>query len=295
MIAVIEQESSFRADPAVPNLPRIAWAEIERQREQRGIPQRLLDAALDLNSRDGRTYRQRIDTVRTERELSDVYVDFINMVPFGNQLLAGRNPVRTGGPMQVSIAFAEARAGGASYPRAAERTVRDQVFTRPGGLYFGVAHLLGYGAPYNSMIYRFADYNAGRFASRNAAFQMALSQASGVALQLDGDLLVGDGRDAEPSTTERAARTLSGQLGMSDAQIRRDLAEGRSEAFERTGLYAAVFALARKKKRAMPPRAVLPQISLKSPKFTRSFTTAQFATRVENRHRDCLERSANAS
>src|SRR5688572_12291930 len=32
VIAVIEQESSFRADPSVPNLSQIAWQEIERQR-----------------------------------------------------------------------------------------------------------------------------------------------------------------------------------------------------------------------------------------------------------------------
>jgi len=34
ILAVTEQESGFRVDPAVPNLPAIAWAEIERQRER---------------------------------------------------------------------------------------------------------------------------------------------------------------------------------------------------------------------------------------------------------------------
>ncbi len=291
IVAIIEQESSFRADPSVPNLPRLAWAEIERQREQRGIPRNLLDSALNLKSADGRTYRQRIDAVRTERELSDVYVDFIGVVPFGNQFLAGRNPVRTGGPMQVSIAFAETRAGESPYAGPVNGTVRDQVFTRPAGLYFGTAHLLSYAAPYDRMIYRFADYNAGRFASRNAAFQLALSQASGMTLQLDGDLLLGDGRDPAPSATEQAARGLSGRLGVTEAEIRRDLAEGNGEAFERSRLYSAVFALVQATTGATLPKAVVPQIDLKSPKFTRSFTTAQFATRVDARHRGCLERA----
>ena len=37
-----------------------------------------------------------------------MYEDFIGQVPIGQRLFAGCNPVRTGGPMQVSIEFAEA-------------------------------------------------------------------------------------------------------------------------------------------------------------------------------------------
>ena len=101
---------------------------------------------------------------------SAIFDDFIGMVPLGRTFLATRNPVRTGGPMQVSVAFAEAQAGSRPYPYPVPRTLRDEVFTRHGGIYFGVAHLLDYAAPYDAMIYRFADFNTGRYAGRNAAF-----------------------------------------------------------------------------------------------------------------------------
>ena len=107
-VAVIGQESSFQADPAVPGLASIARKEIDRRRESAGIPKLALDAALALSSNNGKTYGERLEAVKTEQQLSELYEDFIGRVPFGKSLLADRNPVRTGGPMQVSIAFAEA-------------------------------------------------------------------------------------------------------------------------------------------------------------------------------------------
>ena len=180
VLAVTEQESTFSADPAVPNLPKVAREEILRRADRMGVPELAVNVALQLRSPDGRSYDERLATVKTERELSLMFEQFIDEVPLGQRLFARLNPVRTGGPMQVSIAFAEAQVQQRPYPFPAQDTIRHEVFTRRGGLYFGTAHLLDYAAPYGQdMVYRFADFNAGRYASRNAAFQQALAVASG--------------------------------------------------------------------------------------------------------------------
>ncbi|MGE0798902.1 MAG: DUF1615 domain-containing protein [Lautropia sp.] len=295
-IAVIEQESSFRSDPSVPNLGEIAWKEIDARAERIGVPSFVVRTALRVESPDGRSYGERIDAARTERELSEIFDDLIGMVPLGKRLFGSWNPVRTGGPMQVGIAFAERHAAARRYPFADARSIRQEVFTRRGGLYFGIAHLLDYPASYERSLYRFADFNAGRYASRNAAFQNAVAIAAGVPLALDGDLLLEGADLAFPGETERATRRLGARLGLTDAEIRRDLARGTSIDFEQTTTWRGVLALAdavppRSGAAPQPvPRAVLPRIKLQGPKITRDLTTAWFAERVDGRRRTCLAR-----
>src|SRR5689334_23835824 len=112
----------------------------------------------------------------------------IDRVPLGRTFFAEQNPVRTGGPMQVSVAFAVAHAKAKRYPYTVVESIRDEVFTRRGGMYFGIAHLLDYPADYDRYRFRYADYNAGHYASRNAAFQEALAGVSGRKIAIDGDL-----------------------------------------------------------------------------------------------------------
>ncbi|TBR08157.1 MAG: DUF1615 family protein, partial [Lysobacter sp.] len=222
-----------------------------------------------------------------ERELSTVFEAMIEEVPMGRRLLATANPVRTGGPMQVSIAFAERMAGDATYPYPVDGSIRHEVFTRRGGMYFGIAHLLGYRADYPQPLYRFADFNAGWYASRNAAFQNAAGIASGLPLDLDGDLVRYDGG---VSRTEAAVRMLGPELGMSEAQIHRALVKAGSYGFQETALYTKVFAVAEGMVHRPLPRARVPQIRLSSPKITRRLTTQWFATRVDARYRRCMAR-----
>jgi hypothetical protein len=290
VLAVTQQESNFQVDPAVPGLPAIARREIDARAASHHIPRLLVTAALDLRSPDGLSYAERLDRARTEQDLSKLFEDFIREVPLGERLFGDLNPVRTGGPMQVSIAFAERLAKERRYPYPMTGNVRAEVFTRRGGLYFGIAHLLDYVAPYDDMIFRFADYNAGHFASRNAAFQNAVNIASGKRLALDGDLLV-EGSN-EPSATEQAIRSIGGRLDLSDAQIRDALKHGDQMEFERTALYSRVMALADAVPPGRPvPRAMVPRIELKSPKITRNLTTDWFAHSVDGRYQRCIARA----
>jgi hypothetical protein len=292
ILAVTEQESTYTVDPQVQGLGRIALAEIERRAEKMKVPRFAIRAALQLESSNGETWEKRIAAVRTEKALSELYEEMIAQVPFGERLLADANPVRTGGPMQVSIAFAEAHAKQRDYPYTTEGSIRREVFSRRGGMYFGIAHLLDYPASYDKPMFRFADFNAGRYASRNAAFQNAVAVASGVPLDLDGDLVrYRKGKNGETaSATEAAVLGLAQKLGMTPEQIRRDLRSSRYHRFEDTALYAAVYRYADQRNGKPLPRATLPRIRLQSPKITRKLTTAWFATRVNRRYNTCMKK-----
>ena len=288
-LAVVEQESTYRADPPVPGLGDIAIKEIKRRAAARHVPGFVVQAALELKAPDGRSYAQRLQALRTERELSELFEEMVARLPFGSgRLLADMNPVRTGGPMQVRVDFAERNARG--YPYTVDGSIRHEVFSRRGGLYFGIKHLFGYEAGYARPLYRFADFNAGWYASRNAAFQRAVSLASGKPLVFDGDLLAPGASMSKPGATEAALRGLWGQLQLDDKAIRAALAKGRTHGFEDTALYRDVYALAERRVGGPLARARLPQIELHSPKITRKLTTAWFAGRVDTRWKACMAR-----
>jgi hypothetical protein len=288
VVAVIQQESGFQVDPVIPGLGAIARAEIDRRAEHAHVPLMIVNGVLALKAADGRTYGDRIDASRTEKELSDVYEDFIAAVPLGKTLFAEKNPIRTRGPMQVNVAFAETFSAATPYPYPVKQSIADEVFTRRGSLYFGIAHLLDYRAPYRVYLYRFADFNAGQFASRNAAFQSAVSIAAGVPLNFDGALLPHDADGNPEGATELAVQTLAARLNMSAATIHGALTQGRAYSFEATPLYTRIFALAERKAGRSLPRAMVPQIKLAGPKIKRQLTTDWYAHRVDERFKRCL-------
>ncbi len=288
VVAVIQQESGFRVDPVVPNLGVIARKEIESRAARAHVPLLIVTGVLELKSSDGRTYGERIDAARTEKDLSDAYEDLIAAVPLGRTLFADRNPIRTRGPMQVNVAFAEKFSSAAPYPYPVPQSIADELFTRRGSVYFGIAHLLDYRAPYDIYLYRFADFNAGQYASRNAAFQNALSVASGIPLIPDGALLPHDSDANAPGATELALRALATQLKMSNGAIHSALTEGKTMGLESTPLYQRVFAMADQRSGLKLPRAMMPRIRLGGPKIKRNLTTDWYAHRVDDRFKRCL-------
>jgi len=290
VLAVIEQESSFSVNPTIPGLGTMAWKEIDSRAAHAGMPRLLVHGALEVSSRTGRSYSDRIDAARTEKDLSDIYEDFIGSVPLGKRLFEDRNPIRTRGPMQVTVAYATQYASVRPYPYPVKVSIADELFTRRGGVYFGIAHLLAYSAPYDRYLYRFADFNAGQYSSRNAAFQAAVSVISGIPLTRDGALLSRDGSAKGAGSTETALHAVAGRLHLSDREIHNALEQERSREFERTQLYRAVFDLADRTQRAPLPRAIVPRIDLHGPKISRKLTTAWYADRVNGRFERCEKR-----
>jgi len=287
VVAVTEQESSFHVDPVIPNLGSIAWHEIDERAAHAGLPISMVHGVLELKSPNGESYSERIREARTEKQLSDIFEDFTGTIPLGRTLFASLNPIHTRGPMQVNVAFAERFAQSTPYPFALKGSIADELFTRRGSVYFGTAHLLAYAAPYDRFLFRFADFNAGQYSSRNAAFQAAVARASGRPLLADGALVPHDG---ESGSTEIAVAALAPRLRLDQDAIHGALEEGRSHDFERSALYRAVFELAERHAGRPLPRAVIPTIKLQGPKITHALTTDWYAHRVEQRFERCLMR-----
>jgi hypothetical protein len=280
--AIIAQESNFQVNPVVPGMSQIAWKEIHTRADHTLVPWMVVKAALDLKSPSGRTYSDRIDHARTEKDLSDIYEDFIDSVPLGHTLFESHNPIRTRGPMQVNVAFLKQTPATRNYPYPVKTSLPDELFTRRGSVYFGVAHLLGYNPPYPRFLYRFADFNAGQYASRNAAFQSALATASGRPVTPDGAL---------EGETESAVRGLGDRLNVSNDDIHSALEEAKSADFERTTVYKRVFSLAERAQKKPAPQAVVPKIKLEGPKLSRTLTTDWYAHRVDGRFQQCLKKT----
>ncbi len=281
VIAIIEQESGYQPDPAVPNLPQIVMKALEKKLARLGpLAKPTLNAILD------RDLRARIRALRTERDLDRLFRDTISArLPATVTALAGiddLNPVTTAGSMQVQVAFARRTSG------MDDADIRELLYTRAGGVQFGTARLIGYAADYDDVVYRFADYNAGMYSSRNAAFQEQLARLVGTTLALDGDLLEYDG-DADSQTLQAAIRFGASNL-LTEGDVRRDLASEKSLDFEDTALWRAVRDAWQTRTGTAPQYARIPQVTLVSPKLSRTRTTAWFAESVKRRYVACRQR-----
>lgn len=305
VVAIVDQESNFQANPAVPNLPNDAKKALFER-----IQDKLGDTGVDkfkemLQNKPTPTdnFMSQIDHIKTEQDLDVLYqnmFDFfrdhynLSIITGAASLFAGHdmkeyfNPIKTLGSMQVHVNFAF------SHPRKSSKSteIRKELYTQYGGMYYGINRLLGYTANYDKAIYRFADYNSGVYSSRNAAFQQTIGKLSEIPLDLDGDLLAyNKDLEALPQRsdveTQLAMLVRENKLGLSESNIRSDLLREKEQDFEDTETYKKVNALylARFKKAA--PYATMPHVVISGPKLSRDYDTNWYAKRVDGRYRRC--------
>jgi hypothetical protein len=307
-IAIIDQESGFVADPVVPGLGKLSEQALKDKLLKIPVAGSAVLNWLDRTPSKDASFMARIRNARTERDLDLAYRSLVDhmgkttslstVLELGllNKLIEERNEIDTAGSMQVSVKFAleEARAK-RWLPMTLNDVyaVRDQLYTRHGGMYFGVRQLLGYETGYARKVFRFADFNAGRYASRNAAFQQSIAFLSGEKLALDGDLL-SYGKDGKPlrkvTSTEQAIRkaSLKHRFELTESQIRADLLREKELGFTGTRTFIVVrdrYAALKKEPAAF---ALVPDIQLNSPKLSRQFTTKRFADSVNKRYQSCM-------
>ncbi|WP_370458964.1 DUF1615 family protein [Aggregicoccus sp. 17bor-14] len=311
VFAIIEQESGFQANPVVPELPRIVREGLEAKAKKLGPLGRPALERMLAGKAPGQslTFAQRLERVRTERDLDLVFRELLEYhrhahpftfgaanvlnALFGSQSFEDMNPITTAGSMQVSVRWAQELA---EQRHQSTDTVRDELYTRHGGVFYGTARLWGYEAAYAEPLYRFADYNAGPYSSRNAALQAQLNTLLGLQLLEDGDLLAYD-VDGRPSRED--SRTLLAFVAfarrfapstLSEGRVRRDLEREKTRELEETETWRTLKAVYARIQGEPAPYAQLPDVSLKSPKLKQERSTAWFARSVDTRYAACQER-----
>ena len=316
IVAVVDQESNFVADPTVPGLGAKAVEEINSRLKEKfeaklgekigGTVAGYFEDVLKNQPSPKNNYMSQMRKVQTERELDLLYREIFDYMAqhyhvsalTGAAKLVGQdigeklNPITTLGSMQVHINYAKEhkrKAGGIA-------ELRNDLYTQYGGLYYGIHRLMEYPANYDEAIYRFADYNSGMYSSRNAAFQKMLGALTEAEISLDGDLLLynkdGDVRSTQSQTEkELIAVFAQNNVLVTPRQIRADLKKEKEKKFEDTQTYLAVQKLYQKKTNKEPMYAVMPQVVISGPKLSRDYNTNWFASRVNGRYEQCMQKA----
>ncbi len=308
MIAVIDQESNFIADPHVPNLGRKAVQEInERLEDKLGKTMaKYFENMLKTKPTAEDNYLMKLENVQTERELDQLYremfeyfaVHYHVSVVAGAAKLVGQdiaesfNPITTLGSMQVHIRYAKAN----KRSFMTINQLRDDLYTQQGGLYYGIHRLMMYPANYEKPLYRFADYNSGMYSSRNAAFQKMLNRLTDADLDLDGDLLLynkdNDVRMQKSSSEKALIEYFStNPTAPSPRKIRADLKKEKQQDFEQTETYLLIKAKFEEKTGSDAPYAIMPKVVISGPKLSRDYNTNWFAERVNGRYQNCMSKA----
>ena len=314
VIAVVDQESNFVANPTVPDLGNKAIKAFQTEVPQKFVRQfgpalgpavsRYFTSVLVNEPSKENSFLIQMRTVKTEQQLDLIYRQIFAYVSkqfyadsitnaaakfMGKDIGEDNNPITTIGSMQVSVKYAREH----QRDNASVNELRDYMYTREGGLYYGIHRLMKYPAAYDNAQYRFADYNSGMYSSRNAAFQQDINKLLNADMALDGDLLLYDKDDkaqSMPSQTETALNQLFADHGMpmKPEQIRADLLQEKQAEFENTSTYQNVITLYKQQFGKNPPYAIMPQVVISGPKLSKDYNTNWYATNVTRRYETCM-------
>ena len=316
IVAVVDQESNFVADPVVPGLGEKAVKEVNTRLNEKfeeklgesigGQVSGYFEDVLKNQPSPDNNYMSQMRKVRTERELDVLYRQIFDFMAShyhvsaltGAAKLVGQdigekmNPITTLGSMQVLISYAQDH----KRSRMSTNALRDDLYTQYGGLYYGIHRLMMYPADYNKPLYRFADYNSGMYSSRNAAFQSMLNDLTPKELDLDGDLLLYNKDGSPRATLSQSEKELisvftQNNILVTPRQIRSDLKQEKEKSFEDTQTYIAVKKLYKAKTGKEPIYAIMPQVIISGPKLSRDYNTNWFASRVNGRYETCMQRA----
>lgn len=316
IIAIVDQESNFVANPNVPGLGTKAVAEVSTRLKEKfedklgvtlgGPIADYFEQVLKNQPSPEDNYLKQMSRVKNEEQLDVLYRQIFDYMSkhyhvsalTGAAKLVGQdfaeklNPITTLGSMQVHINYAKENKRSSMGINA----LRDDLYTQYGGLYYGIHRLMMYPANYDKPIYRFADYNSGMYSSRNAAFQKMVNKVADVDLTLDGDLLSYDKNgDIRPATTdtETALITLFSQNNVlvTARQLRNDLKKEKEKAFEKTQTYTAVAKIYKEKTGKDAIYAIMPEVIISGPKLSRDYNTNWYASRVNGRYETCMQRA----
>ncbi|ALH95888.1 DUF1615 domain-containing protein [Acinetobacter equi] len=316
IIAVVDQESNFHADPEVAGLGAKAVKEVEERLNEKftdklgdTIGRSLADyfqEVLKTQPSPEDNYLSQMRRVKTERQLDELYREIFDYMSkhyhvsalTGAAKLVGQdfgeklNPITTLGSMQVHISYAKDH----KRQSGSIADLRTDLYSQFGGLYYGIHRLMMYPATYDKPIYRFADYNSGMYSSRNAAFQSMINELTDNKLSLDGDLLLYSKDGSPKSTQSQSERELiavfaRNNILVTPRQIRSDLKQEKEEDFEDTATYRAVTKLYTKKTGKDPIYAIMPEVVITGPKLSRDYNTNWFATRVNGRYETCMQKA----
>ena len=316
IIAIVDQESNFVANPVVPGLGDKAVKEVTTRLNEKfedklgatigGTVASYFENVLKNQPSSDNSYLKQMGRVHTEKDLDVLYREIFDYMAkhyhvsaltgaakfVGQDIAEKMNPITTLGSMQVHINYAKA------HKRTSMSTndLRDDLYTEFGGLYYGIHRLMMYPTNYDKAIYRFADFNSGMYSSRNAAFQKMVDKLSDAKLALDGDLLSYDKNgDPRPAITD-TEQTLTALFSQNNVlitprQLRDDLKEEKEQKFEKTQTYIAVTKLYKNKTGKDPIYAIMPEVVISGPKLSRDYNTNWYASRVNGRYETCMHRA----